>query len=369
MKKIPMKKIIITLVVLLSACSSTPFRPPVVVKDSKPFVGIAQLLANAPNKELDVILVHGMCTHGQQWALDTINSMSKAADRSAAPLTGSVSVNEQGIEIVSATTQVPAGKINFSAFIWSELTAPGKQLLAYDTTGTPTNCETDNDCKPLRAKLNGLLKDKLLNDCLADALIYQGERKEIINKAFIGAITKVVTGQTMRNVGKTVPLVLISESLGSKMTFDALNLMMQKPAETVAKRVGDIVGERVSYLYMGANQLPILSLADRDASPALISNEGRRNDALSQFLDRQPKRSSMPQITVVAFTDPNDQLSYRLLPQHYGDKAAIANVLVSNDKTYFGIVENPYTAHTTYLENNDVTQAIVCGIPVSEHCK
>jgi hypothetical protein len=367
-KEIVVKNILIALFVLLSACTTTPYRPPVVVSGSQPFSGIAELLAAAPDKELDVILVHGMCTHGQQWAFDTINLMARAANQNAAPIASSERAKEQGIDIVNATTQVAGGIIHFSAFIWSDLTAPGKKMLAYDNTGTPNDCAVNEECKPQRAKLNGQLKDTLLNDCLSDALIYQGERKESINSAFIAAITNVVSTQMERNAGKTVPLVLVSESLGSKMTFDALNLMAQEKGGVKAKRAGDSVVKRISYLYMGANQLPLLTLADRAAQAALIGDDGRRGDALSEFLDRQP-RSLVPQITVVAFTDPNDLLSYRLLPKQYGSKAAIANVLVSNDKTYFGYLENPYTAHTTYLENNDVTKAIVCGIPDKGYCK
>ena len=363
-----MKLFVIILASLLSACTSTPYHPAVVVPDSKPFVGMAQLLHDAPNKEIDVILVHGMCTHKQQWALDTITAMARAANHNVRPLTSGVTTSQQGIDIVSATTQAAGGTINFSAFIWSGLTKAGKQQLAYDATGTPNDCATEASCKPQRAKLNGIMKDKLLNDCLSDALIYQGKEKAVINKAFVDAITAVVSAQAQRNVGKSVPLILISESLGSKMTFDALNLM-RGATDVPTKRAGDMVGERISYLYMGANQLPLLSLADQEARPPIIDKDSARHDALSQFLEQLPKRASPPQITVVAFTDPNDQLSYRLLQKHYSPQAAIANILVSNAKTYFGLFANPYAAHTTYLENEDVTRAIVCGMAAGGHCR
>jgi hypothetical protein len=59
---------------------------------------------------------------------------------------------------------------------------------------------------------------------------------------------------------------------------------------------------------------------------------------------------------VVAFTDPNDLLSYFLqggddtLTQHY----RVADVLVSNAYTYFGIFENPVSAHVSYAEQSGV---------------
>jgi len=363
-----MKRGIAALAAFLAACSSTPYKPDVVIKDSKPFAGITQLLANAPDKRVDVILVHGMCTHKQQWALETITMLARAAEQSTSAAKTGQTKNIDGIEIVSAESSTPDGTIYFSAFIWSGLTAPGKATLAYDLSGTPTNCATDDACRPVRATLNARLKDTLMNDCLSDALIYQGESKAAINQAFINAITQVTAEQASRNAGKTVPLVLISESLGSKMTFDALNLMAGHPADSSSKRAGDDAIERISYLYMGANQLPILSLADRSATLSLLA-DGKRDDALNRLLSAQKTRSLVPKITVVAFTDPNDQLSWWLQPANYSNKAAIANVLVSNDKTYFGYLENPYTAHTTYLENDDVTRAIMCGMPASPQCK
>jgi hypothetical protein len=75
-------------------------------------------------------------------------------------------------------------------------------------------------------------------------------------------------------------------------------------------------------------------------------------------------------LTLVAFNDPNDLLSYRLLPSRYAtEDVAVADVLVSNDKTYIGFVERPDTAHTEYTANKDVATAIACGIPKSKRCR
>ncbi|MBJ7310030.1 hypothetical protein ACFOLJ_26195 [Rugamonas sp. CCM 8940] len=370
-----MKKILTLLGILLLSACTTPFHPPVTVRDSKPFAGMAQLLAESPNKQLDVILIHGMCTHNRQWAVNTINIMAKAADQAYIPLpapTDKAAPSGQEIEVVTATTKVGGGTIRFNALIWSGLTAPLKQLLAYDDTGTPTNCAVDAECKPQRASVNGKLKDTLLNDCLSDAIIYQGDSKDVIGKALVAAITNVMEDKAKagRDDGAAVPLVLVAESLGSKMTFDALNSMLQNE-ETRGKRAANTLADRIATLYMAANQLPLLSLAERATRLALENKQMRRTDSLSQFLDQLPKRRSIVRpLTLVAFTDPNDLLSYLLLPAHYdSSKVAIANVLVSNDKTYFGLLENPYAAHTGYLQNADVAQAIVCGLPDGGHCK
>ena len=46
---------------LLGACS-TPYHPPVVVRDSMRFPGVAAIAAASGARPVDLILVHGMCT-------------------------------------------------------------------------------------------------------------------------------------------------------------------------------------------------------------------------------------------------------------------------------------------------------------------
>jgi hypothetical protein len=98
-------------------------------------------------------------------------------------------------------------------------------------------------------------------------------------------------------------------------------------------------------------------------------------DSLQRFLDlrrRQPNRrtEALQRLAVVAFTDPNDLLSYRLLPARYtAPDVAVADVLVSNDSSWLGLVENPMTAHLDYLANPDVGTMIACGFPSERFCR
>jgi hypothetical protein len=72
----------------------------------------------------------------------------------------------------------------------------------------------------------------------------------------------------------------------------------------------------------------------------------------------------------VAFTDPNDLLSYTLPPQQYAQLGVtVYNILVSNAPTYLGLLERPDTAHLEYLNNPDVGRLIACGQPASARCK
>jgi hypothetical protein len=70
------------------------------------------------------------------------------------------------------------------------------------------------------------------------------------------------------------------------------------------------------------------------------------------------------QVTAVAFSDPNDLLSYRIVPKHlakYDEHFRLINVIVSNDSTYMGFVERPDTAHCGYFWNPHVLDMLARG--------
>ena len=127
--------------------------------------------------------------------------------------------------------------------------------------------------------------------------------------------------------------------------------------------VGRNAASRMGLVFMNANQLPILGLADQNVSqpPPEFAAEPIPVDPLKRYLTAR-RQQGLAALTVVAFTDPNDLLSYRLLPSKYaGENVLIADVLVSNTKTYFGLVSRPDTAHLGYSTNPDVARFIACG--------
>jgi hypothetical protein len=72
----------------------------------------------------------------------------------------------------------------------------------------------------------------------------------------------------------------------------------------------------------------------------------------SQHLGEPFRVRPSNRIQIVAFTDPNDLLSYRLTPEAVGnDGVQMANVIVSNAPTYLGFLERPDTAHCGYAGN------------------
>jgi hypothetical protein len=204
---------------LLAACS-TPYRPAVVVRDSAPFPGIVNLVQNGAERPLDVILVHGMCTHDAAWAnhgIDRIAGVVSANFPANVPAQAAASSN--GIQLIERTQQIGGTPVRFHALVWSPLTTPLKRQLDYDNTGTPTDCSSagNGECKPKRAWLNGYVKDQLLNDCLSDAVIYEGASGNAIRDAMVESVSRII--ESNPNGDRT--LAVVAESLGSKILFDA----------------------------------------------------------------------------------------------------------------------------------------------------
>ena len=352
---------------LLAACA-TPYRPAVVVHDSATFPGIAGIVAVAGSRPVDVLLVHGMCTHDRAWAEHQIDRIAGIVAGHAPAASATAPAR---IEVVESTRRLAGGTVRFHALVWSPLTAALKHQLDFDLTGTSTDCAGAGACKPKRAALNAYVKDNLLDDCLADAVIYEGESHVAIRDAMVRTIAQVIADDP----GSEAPLVVVAESLGSKMLFDALSAMLES-WQPQTRALGQQAARRLRLLFMAGNQLPILGLAEQSGGVGGMGGTGAMpaQDALQHFLDlrrRQPNRraEALQRLAVVAFTDPNDLLSYRLLPARYAaPDVAVADVLVSNDTTWLGWIENPLTAHLDYLANPDVATMIACGFPSSAIC-
>ena len=347
---------------LLAACA-TPYRPVVVVHGSATFPGVAGIVAVAGGRPVDVLLVHGMCTHDRAWADHQIDRIAGIVADHAPAASAPASAR---IEVVESTRPLAGGTVRFHALVWSPLTAALKHQLDFDLTGTPTDCAGVGTCKPKRAALNAYVKDNLLDDCLSDAVIYEGESHVAIRDAMVQTIAQVIANDP----DSDAPLVVVAESLGSKMLFDALSAMLES-WQPQTRALGQQAARRLALLFMAGNQLPILGLAEQSGGLRAIPVQ----DALQHFLDlrrRQPNRraEALQRLAVVAFTDPNDLLSYRLLPARYAaPDVAVADILVSNERTWLGWIENPLTAHLDYLANPDVATMIACGLPSSAVCR
>ncbi|MRX11745.1 hypothetical protein GJ697_28340 [Pseudoduganella sp. FT25W] len=354
-----MKFLPYAVLVLLTACT-TPYRPPQLTDANTTFPGLIALAAQADGNAADVLLVHGICTHDASWVDEVVPQLTGALRD--ATTQSSRAASSAAVQIVPSTVNTPAGQLRFDALIWSPLTNDLKRQLCYDQSGKSSLCTGAPPYPYTRARLNARFKDGLIDDCLPDALIYQGVARDTIQRRMREAVLQVMSGAQAQT-----PLVVIAHSMGSKILFDTLLRMTEEPAGSQAAVMAQQAVDRMRFLVMAANQIPLLSLADQPLPATMAVSPP---DSLQLLLRKRPALAADRHLTLVAFTDPNDLLSYTLPPEKYAqDGVTVYNILVSNAPTYLGLLERPDTAHLEYLGNPDVGRLIACGLPGSKLCK
>jgi hypothetical protein len=475
----------------------------------KQVVGIIDMLERDDVQHVDVLMIHGMCQHGNGWVEDSFNSLLSelpedkkvkkrrlvresiaiAASYAAAGRDRRKILLEEDIESMKRIlnihgdgkdndeltepeisqlnellvnlpgddeTRMRRGriidicdlhkqtrlysqryKINnkslwLHAIVWSPVTTPLKRELCYDIHDRDNpvwkQCDAIQVCRQnagvwkvdeeekiepymyQRAILNASLKEKLMNDCISDAFVYLGDRREEIQAQVALALIQAAgirggkrrqsTGQfnedaINRAAQENAPLFLISESLGSKVLFDTLLMMISNLGEIkglqesaahalegnlllkalsangvavntqadleAIKKAGRITVQRTVQIFLGSNQIPLLSLSEKDALVKLIK----------QIEEEFPTWQN--RFSIAAFTDPSDLFSYTLKNSGYAanvEKAGVPviDVVVSNSASWMGLIEWPNLAHEGYRTNNDVKRTILCGIPEREDC-
>jgi len=284
-------------------------------------------------------------------------------------------------------------KVTTHAIVWSPVTAPFKRSLCYDVANQKraASCTKDDGKYPYeydRVAINSVLKDVLLNDCLADAVVYAGKAGGRVQETLAEGLQRVFDASNNND-----PLFLISESLGSKMLFDTVMKLGPTRDElsiseaTQRTSLATKMAPRLVELFMGANQMPLLALADK-ADPAFspeAMTAGPVDDSLAAFarlyeqmqatrmelLDLPPDEKKI-KLHVTAFSDPNDLLSYPLRDKRRDMSAlpyTVTDVIVSNSPGMLGVLENPMEAHQGYRNNRDVLSIIACGTKDNPACQ
>ena len=350
---------------MVSSCT-TPYSPPVFEPSDDP--GFDGLLDHAKQMPVKTVVVHGMCTHTGDWVEDRAARYARGLGVEDTPVVGEpIPVGDLDVYEV-AIVPPEANQIDFEFIVWSKLTSPLKDHLKFDT-------EVDY----VRASLNEKLKLGLMNECLSDAVIYAGAAGQPLRDA-MDEVTCQAFGGRLDTRGVCVfpdamqqgEVVLIAESLGSKLIFDAvrrLARLAEAQGDAAAAEMLTMAVGRTQAIYLLANQIPILDLAD--AQRGASATDSLPADSLASFAElvergRAEEGQDRPieKLEVVAFSDPNDLLSYSLSPERLeaaGVEVRVVNVLVSNDTTYAGYVEHPLHAHDGYKTNDDVAKLISMG--------
>jgi len=324
-----------------------------------------------------VLWTHGMCSpsDGTQpddpyvwWQVRTRDLLAAypGAQQVGAPVLTELSPG--GSQLIKETLSVPGQAASTTRtvelwfFDWSPLTKPFKLQKLGDIEAGMGNPYTYE-----RATLNGKLKQGLIKDCLADVVVYLGNNGNRIRSDAQIAVCQMLDGQFDRDTGCAGAsgarfTALISESIGSSILFDAFRSLrldyvaarkeaierlkatapeiQTKPAsddastskpdpaeeayrasvtnanaaiEKAAANSADISAAMASLtrFYMLANQIPLLNFAHLPADKIGTL-------PLEEFMASATEKRKLGAgggLTVVAFVDPNDLLSFRLIPK------------------------------------------------------
>ena len=338
-----------------------------------------------------VLLIHGICFKDSKWVEEANRELADALGMQPGPTTRT-SIGADGGELYVGTLVGDGPPVRTFAILWSPVTKPVREKLCYDATKPTqppdTTCPADGPRLPdARALLNANLKNVTLDGCLSEAVYAMGDDGiahlgSTIEKGLEIALNggNEVAPSDERSLAplaeQTAPLFVITQSLGSKLFVDAAIRMANRSCAASANMGAAL--QRTVQVFMEANQIPILSLA---YNPRLNPPEclrvkaaevgtGTGLGALARLRQSAPapKGGLLPKdvmrfpLKVAAFTDPNDLLSYTLVPAIDPASGIVASdVVVVNDWAWLGVYEDALAAHTTYGAKCRVKQVIANG--------
>lgn len=270
----------------------------------------------------------------------------------------------------------------FYELTWSQIVEHQKAILAYDDS---------EEYAYRRATLNRLAKS-FFNSAIPDPIIYTGDTQLRIMSAVLQSLCWIYSGDwNALPDGGTVPcnpfaedlprhirqdnVSIVTHSLGSRITMDALQTMTQYGTRLRVKNspLSQALQDTEISVYMLANQLPLLQLGFSDptvtnAVPDYCLPNGKNYD-----------QRMFKQVRVVAFSDPNDILSYAITPE-FAEKYISSqlcpkvinvtlNVAPVTSLPVIGEFANPLEAHSNYEVDPRVIGLIVDGISKSHQAE
>nr|VFK44905.1 MAG: hypothetical protein BECKTC1821D_GA0114238_102232 [Candidatus Kentron sp. TC] len=232
--------------------------------------------------------------------------------------------------------------------------------------------EADDISNYSRAILNRKLKQRIINESISDAVLYLGQYRPMMQYPLLMSFCKIMSdavGISSRNdKGFTCDLrkiadrldspgalealaleaffekneiVIMTHSLGTRMLFDTLGLIghddfvsrfkkgLAENGITIeiptngpirTRRVLDIFGIAIDKVFTLANQVPLLELG-RVIPPTSFDVDLDLGTGFDRFVKRRVDGDELSgyasPLQLVAFTDPNDLLSYNLKCWYY----------------------------------------------------
>jgi hypothetical protein len=393
-------------ILLLAACSALPTP----VLDQASFNGMSALApAATPSRPLHVLIIHGIGTPAPYQFEGFIQSLAQRFSLVQVPPKFQDS-EPQGCYYVTpafpalvhprpklitidgvpdeASARLytysfgpaPDGPptLNVSYLLWAPLTEDIKCDLA-----------KDDDKAPPKQWFAGVARD-FIDNKLADVVLYGGTYRDNVMRPSVQAALCYVTDGKPSADRKTCqpgpydePTVIITHSMGAYMLMDAINYELRK--EKCDNALGTTAAGKIlantDYIYMMANQIALLDLTRLRAYPPQLGGARMASEVAQRFAKCwtavEPKSAPLiqangveepPTKQVVAFSDPNDILSWRLRPEDLKvprpDRRSVklTNVYLSNGEFSIpSLFSDPITAHTGYFDNPTVMELLLCG--------
>ena len=360
------------------------------------FEGIAPALdqqATAPGRTTKVLMVHGIGKHLPGYSgrlqdkltaalgLEVVQEQYKEFTLSPPLPRPDLNLGDQPLGTLRVnryTNQSGSRELLFYELTWSTITDPTKDIIAYDTT---------SEYAYHRAALNSVAKE-FIDSHIPDPLIYTGDTHQKILVAVGQSLCwmtsgdwnalptggqqrcNALEGDKARQVQED-NLVIITHSLGSRIALDALQAIAASAfAQQLGQQRHPLAGalqDKAIPVYMLANQLPLLQLGF--VKPQITGQSDRYCQAGGDRYNQRMFR----QIRIVAFSDPNDLLSYAIPPrfaEEYIDSRLcpqVVNVTVNvapvTALPFIGTTfASPLTAHNDYEADERVIGLITHGI-------
>jgi hypothetical protein len=318
--------------------------------------------SNSAGGTLRILFVHGMGRHQPGYSQPLMQGIASRLNLSNTGSSRKITIRKESHDY---------GEINIANYSSSE----GKNVRAYELTWSATTdalkdrqFASDATYASDRVLVNRELKAKLIDDALADPVLYIGRYRNHMQFPIMRAIEAILHDYQSQD-----ELAIITQSLGSYMCYDTL-LKMSRGEKIMGERdysadvVRDLIGH-TNYVFMLANQLPLLELSEVSNPVPLRHASNTAVKALAE-IRRQNKPKLRPQqppapfpLHLVAFSDPNDLLSYPLDQSSIsGNTIKYSNVVVSVERSaILGVFAWPMTAHTGHDKSKVVMDLLAFG--------
>jgi hypothetical protein len=264
----------------------------------------------------------------------------------------------------------------FYELTWSEITDAEKSIIEFDDSTEYTF---------RRASINAMLK-KFLNSHVPDSLVFLGEpHLPILSSVrqslcwmshgdwndyadFADERCNVLSRERLKQLQED-DFVVVTHSLGSRIAVDTLQYFASQTATTDTPQLASLrtaIQDMDIRVYMLANQLPLLEMGQERAEV-----RGQIGSYCQPAGDHYEQRF-LRRLSIYAFSDPNDILSYPIPPkfvEKYIDSRLCpspTNITINIAKPIslfgFGEFADPGEAHRGYDHDERVISLIAHGI-------